>query len=259
MRTLDAPVGEVNAEAWLRALYRAVPPLVAAYPSQKAITGLAGNRLTFDVVSPWPPETVAVRWWLDGTEIESARDSRRCVFAADGAAHQLRATLEDRTGLIRDPRAQEQSAEFTWSVSGDPAVADFKAARAAREIGSWIHMRVDSTGHAVMGSSTLNARMSQRLNAFQEPEIEYTLVDSDGGVLSQGRVADPRVVRGPLAPPGEPPAGHDMALLESGDYLIGIPAGTGARRVRIRTLDRTAEAATESKVRSPPIEQWLDL
>ncbi len=120
MRTLDAPVGEVNGEAWLRALYRAVPPLHAAYPAQPAVTGLAGDQLTFDVVSSWPGDVVSVRWWLDGAEVESARDSRRYVFATDGGAHEVRAQLQDRTGLIRDPLAREQTGEFKWSVSTGP-------------------------------------------------------------------------------------------------------------------------------------------
>ena len=260
MRTLDAPIGEVNAEAWLRALYRAVPPLLAAYPARPAVTGLAGDRLTFDVVSPWPPETVSVGWWVDGVEIESARDLRRYVFVADGGAHVVRAQLRDRTGLIRDPRAQEQSGDFTWSISSEPTVAVFKASPPVDEIGGWVHMRVDSTGHTVVGTRTAEARVPRRLGVRQDLKLEYTLVDADGLVLSQGWLADPRLVRGPMAPPGEAPAGHELTLLENGDYLIGIPAGAGARRLRIRTLNESAEkAAPESKVGSPPIEQWLDL
>jgi IgA Peptidase M64 len=260
MRTLDAPVGEVNAEAWLRALYRAVPPLTSATPARPAVTGFAGDSLAFDVVSPWPQETVQVRWWVDGMEIESARDSRRYVFATDGGAHEVRAQVQDRTGLIRDPRAREQAGEFTWSVSGKPAATNDKAARTIEKVGGWIRMHVDSTGHTVMGTSTAEARVPRRLGAFQDRELEYTLVGADGLVLSQGRLADPRVIRGPMGPPGETPSGHEPGLLGSGDYLIGIPAGAGARRLRIRTMDGAVEkAAPESKVGSPPIEQWLDL
>jgi hypothetical protein len=91
--------------------------------------------------------------------------------------------------------------------------------------------------------------------------LEYTLVGADGTVLSHGLLADPRLVRGLMAPPGEPAAGHDLGLLESGDYLIGIPAGVEAHRLKVRTLDGSVEkAAPESMVNgSPSIEQWLDL
>ncbi len=56
MRTLEGPIGEVNAEAWLRALYRAVPPIRAAYPEQRFVSGLAGTDVEFEIVSPWSPE-----------------------------------------------------------------------------------------------------------------------------------------------------------------------------------------------------------
>ena len=54
MRTLGGAMGEVNAEAWLRALYRAVPPVSAAYPGQRVVTGHAGDWVEFEIASPWP-------------------------------------------------------------------------------------------------------------------------------------------------------------------------------------------------------------
>ena len=72
MRTAGAArLGEVNAEAWLRAMYRAVPPVSAAYPAQRVVAGPAGATVEFEIVSPWPPELMAVRWFVDGLEVDA--------------------------------------------------------------------------------------------------------------------------------------------------------------------------------------------
>jgi hypothetical protein len=71
-------------------------------------------------------------------------------------------------------------------------------------------------------------------------------------MLVEGQVADPRQIRGPLGLPGAPGAGHAAGTMPEGDYLIGIPEGADARRLRIRRLDGSMEKATLS-------EQWLDL
>jgi hypothetical protein len=43
MRTVGAPIGQVNAEAWLRAQYRAVPPLGEIRPNRPNVIGYAGD------------------------------------------------------------------------------------------------------------------------------------------------------------------------------------------------------------------------
>ena len=83
-------------------------------------------------------------------------------------------------------------------------------------------------------------------------DFEYALYDGGGAMLSQGRIADPRAIHGPLAPPGAAETGHAELTLQSGHYLIGIPAGVDARRLRIRRFDGSMEKAAQS-------EQWLDL
>ena len=95
MRSLDGAIGEVNAEAWLRALYRAVPPVSAAYPAQRSWPAPRVRRSTFEIVSPWPPELMAVRWFVDGVEVEQARGAYRHAFHADGGQHEVRVSIED--------------------------------------------------------------------------------------------------------------------------------------------------------------------
>jgi hypothetical protein len=262
MRTVTGAIGEVNAEAWLRAQYRALPPLRASYPLSRRVAGIAGTAPAFEVVSVWPPEVMTVRWFVDGTEIESERDARRYVLQADGQVHEVRASLGDRTGRIRAPDATEHHGSVTWTVSGDPSMVALKLPPGPMRVGAWIRMRVDAAGHAVVGMSQTDARSPRRLGGVPDAGYEYALFDGGGRMLSQGLIADPRIVQGPLAAPGAPGSGHghDGAVLESGYYLIEVPEGVEARRLRIRTLGSSTEKTAERKVDGPgPIEQWLDL
>lgn len=252
MRSLGAEVGEVNAEAWLRAMYRAVPPVRAAYPTQRVVAGLAGTTVAFELVSPWPPELMAVRWFVDGLEVEQARDAYRYSLHADGAQHEVRVSIEDCSGSIRAPGAREQVGSIAWIVSNESQIEASKALPRLPRVSGWIRMRVDPSGHGVLGLSSSEPRRARSLRGLDESGFEYALYDGGGAMLSEGLVADPRVIHGPLAPPGAAETGHAVRTLQSGHYLIEIPEGVDARRMRIRRLDGSIEKATQS-------EQWLDL
>jgi hypothetical protein len=252
MRTLEGAVGEVNAEAWLRAFYRAVPPVSAAYPAQTVVAGPAGATIEFELVSPWPPELMAVRWFIDGLEVDEARGAYRYALHADGGQHEVRVSVEDCSGSIRAPDAREHMGGVAWIVRNDPGVEAHKAQPQAPQIGTWIRMRVDPTGHSVLGLTTGGPQRASPLRGLEPSDYEYTLYDGGGAVLSQGWLADPRVIHGPLSAPGAPPTGHAMRTLQTGYYLIGIPAGVEARRLRIRRFDVSMEKVAQS-------EQWLDL
>ena len=127
MRTLEGPIGEVNAEAWLRALYRAVPPIRAAYPEQRIVSGLAGTELEFEIVSLWSPEVVTVRWYVDGSEIEQARDRHSYALRADGGRHDVRGHDRGLHRAIRMSGAHEQTGAVAWTVSNEPGITVSKA------------------------------------------------------------------------------------------------------------------------------------
>jgi hypothetical protein len=251
MRTLEGVIGEVNAEAWLRALYRAVPPIRAAYPEQRIVSGLAGTVIPFEIVSAWSPQLMTVRWFVDGREIEQARDGYSYALHADGAPHDVRVEIEDCTGGIRIPGAHEQTGAVAWTVSSQPVTAVSKAMTPPVRIGSWIRMQVDSSGHHVLGMASEEPRRPRMPRGAAESGFEYALLDAQGAMLAAGRIADPRVIRGPLALPGSPEVGHVTRTLPGGYYLIGIPEGGDARKLRIRKLDASMEKAST--------EQWLDL
>jgi hypothetical protein len=78
-------------------------------------------------------------------------------------------------------------------------------------------------------------------------------------LLSQRQIADPRFVRAPMALPDAVETGHGFGVLESGYYLIEVPAGADARKLRVRAIEGASGIASESKIAPTPIEQWLDL
>ena len=252
MRTLGGRVGEVNGEAWVRALYRAVPPVSASYPVQRVVAGVAGETLPFEIVSPWSPELMSVRWFVDGQEIALARGAYGYALHADGARHDVRVSIEDCTGRIRAPGAHEQIGGAAWIVSNEPLAEASKALAQSPRTGGWIRMRVDSTGHSVLGMTSSQPQRARPPRGSDDSEFEYTLFDAGGAMLSEGRIADPRVIRGPLAPPGAPETGHAMRTLQSGYYLIEVPEGADARRLRIRRPVGSIEKAA-------PGTEWLEL
>jgi hypothetical protein len=251
MRTLEGAIGEVNAEAWLRALYRAVPPIRAAYPEQRSVAVLAGTVVEFEIVSAWSSRLMTVRWFLDGREIEQARGSYSYSLHADGARHDVRVEVQDGTGGIRMPGAHEHTGAVSWTVSNEPGSVVSKALPRPLRTAGWIRMQIDSSGHHVLGTTSHVPRRPARLGGAVDSGFEYALFDTQGAMLAAGSVADPRVVRGPLALPGAPGAGHVTRMLPGGYYLIGIPEGGDARKLRIRKLDASMEKAST--------EQWLDL
>jgi hypothetical protein len=258
MRTLSAPIGEVNAEAWLRAQYRALPPLSAVTPAAAQVRGLAGETVEFSVVSPWSREVVSLQWFVDGAEISAARDASSFRFAADGGMHEVEVRARDVSGRIRAPDAGEAQGIHNWRVSPSAPAAVQKA---SRETGatSWLRVRVDAAGHTVLGWQPGPAFQSARIAPPGEADWQYTLLDASGASLASGDIVDPRVTRTALSAPGQPHAGHVTAVLESGDYLVGIPPGTSPRKLRI-----AATAAGQEKLgwagvgSSGPIEISLD-
>jgi IgA peptidase M64/Big-like domain-containing protein len=251
MRTLDGALGEVNAEAWLRTMYRVVPPIGAAYPAQRVVAAPSGAAAQFEIVSPWPRDLMSVRWYVDGVEVPQARGGYRYELMGDGAEHDVRVAVEDASGGIRAPAATEHRSEVTWRVSVSPRKDALKVQRGPARIDGWIRMHVDSAGHSVLGTSAGEPQAAPIGHGATRSDFGYALFDGGGAMLVEGEIPDPRLVRGPLGPPGAPQSGHAVATLPSGDYLIGIPEGSDARRLRIRRLGSLEKASVS--------EQWLDL
>ena len=63
-------------------------------------------------------------------------------------------------------------------------------------------MRVDSSGHSVLGITLGEPRRARTLGGSDDSGFDYALFDAGGAMLAAGKVADPRVIRGPLAVAG---------------------------------------------------------
>jgi hypothetical protein len=173
----------------------------------------------------------------------------------------VRVTIEDCTGAIRASGAHEQTGAVAWTVSNEPGSTVSKTLTRPARIGSWIRMRVDSSGHSVLGITPDEPRRARALGGVDDSGFNYALFDAGGAMLATGKVADPRVVRGPMGSPGTPGLGHAIRTLPGGYYLIGIPEGADARKLRIRkreaSIEKAAPAAGSGEMEST--EQWLDL
>lgn len=106
MRVLNKPFNVVGREAMVGGFYRQVDPLTSRVPNRSPLR--AGTTVTIDV-----PEltgnTVHVRWYVDGSEIERLRGAARVsvdqlgIRRTSTKRHELTARAVDHTRFVRDP------------------------------------------------------------------------------------------------------------------------------------------------------------
>jgi hypothetical protein len=227
MRTLDAPMGEVNAEAWLRAQFRSLPPLSSTSPETAQIRGLAGDTIDLAVSSAWPRTAVSLHWFVDGAEVLAARDSPTFRFEADGGSHDVEVLARDLSGRIRAPDAMEAQGRRGWQISPSGAPAPQKAGSVEADSLLWLRLRVDAAGHTIMGQH-VGTRAGAPLPSRNEADWRYTVLDGSGRAVASGDIVDPRVVRSAMTEQG-----HATATLESGDYLLAVPRSAATGKLRI--------------------------
>lgn len=131
---------------------------------------------------------------------------------------------------------------FMAAAAGAQYKMDIPAEREPHVV---ILMRVDASGHHVerMTRATLaNPATPARAKAAA---FRYTLTSASGVTLASGEVDDPRVVRGPLPPPGEKATGHAVARLEKGHYVIRVPESAAMRYLRIEPPRAAAVGAAK--------------
>jgi hypothetical protein len=235
MRTLQAPLGEVNAEAWLRAQYRALPPLSAVSPAGPQVQALSGETVQFSVVSEWPAGAVELRWQVDGLEVPGTVDAPSFKLLADGLPHEVQVSARDVSGRIRASEAVEATARHLWRVSADAPAAETTGQKMSPVTAptAWLEVRVDSSGHRLLARLEAPPVAAGAVDRPAGSHWQYSLLDDQDQVLARGDILDPRIAWTALSAPGQPHAGHAPALLDSGVYYVGIPQGASPRKLRI--------------------------
>jgi hypothetical protein len=242
MRNLEGDVNSVHAEAWTRALYRLVPPILGSAPTPGALTLAVDERRTFGVARAFAGDVQSARWYLDGNEVAAARDADQmeCCTGITGP-HALRVDVADSTGAIRSPTASEGNATRSWDLTIDPnlvpggaAPSVAKAVTPAREDVLFIRVHVDGAGHHVEDIVRMPGAVKRSQPAVAGADaFHFAITDAAGAVLAAGDVADPRIQRGPLPLPGEPAKGHAWVQQASGSYLIRVADSKAVRYLRI--------------------------
>ncbi len=249
MRSVTASLGEVNAEAWIRAQYRSIGPLGEALPANHELDVVPGESVEFQVRSPYAPfsDTLrTLRWYLDGNEVLNARNGTRWVFSSDGGEHEVCVEATDVSGRIRDPGATEQRQRHTWTLTAPRSTGARSPSLKAESAASpriWLRMRVDSAGHTLVGiahTADVAGARSAGKTAKHGPSFNYRFADAAGATLASAAAPDPRPMHGPMGLPGEAHAGHAFVQMESGYYLIAVPQGLEPRTLHIDT-DGAAE------------------
>jgi hypothetical protein len=211
MRSLGAEIGEVNAEVWALAVYRLIDPMITSHPSALTIQVDPQAPAAFSISKPFSNSVQQVRWLLDGQEIAGTRD-RDTIECCNNLAgtHVLRATVTDRTGLIRRPGATAMNAERAWTLVANPSTSNPRISLTSNE------GTIAPGGTVTLSWTTTNVSSCMASGAW------------DGSQPTAGSFVSP-------------------PLTESASFLLACvgPAGTTTRVVQILvTADAAAPAAT---------------
>lgn len=132
------------------------------------------------------------------------------------------------------------------------AVLVCAGAASAAQAGEFVslELRVTSKGHELVSARRFTApqHTAAAWNAGAGgPQLDWQLLDTEGQVLSQGHVGDPRVIRGLL----EPGKGHATIVRPSADYVLRVPVDARAADLRLAPLAKAASTT----VGGPRIQQ----
>ncbi|MER0243941.1 M64 family metallopeptidase [Streptomyces sp. HSW2009] len=116
MRTLGREFNLPGREAMIAGFYRHASVVASTVPTDRPLT--RGQRVRVQV-----PASAAVRWYVDGREVRSARGKQAVTPASLGARpgrwHQITARATDTTDAVRDPEVRALLTDSrSWWVRG---------------------------------------------------------------------------------------------------------------------------------------------
>ena len=97
-----------------------------------------------------------------------------------------------------------------------------------------LRMRVTPDGHELLGARRFQAPQATAAawNVSTGSPLGWQMLDSQGQVLWQGGVDDPRILRGPLEPGG----GHAIVVRPTAEYILRVPADARATDLQLHPL-----------------------
>jgi len=115
MLSLGAPVGEVNGEAWVNALYQTIGMYYNPSPQQEPLVQQRGQPQQFALELSVGSAQQQVSWWLNGQALPQFANQTRIICCQDQLQnYQLTARITDISGLIKAPALLSQ--EVIWNV-----------------------------------------------------------------------------------------------------------------------------------------------
>lgn len=87
--------------------------------------------------------------------------------------------------------------------------------------------------YALRDARVVASPVPLRARAVHGATLHYSLLDAKGRTLSVHAAPDPRLLRAPLSPPGEPFAGHLEARREAGEFVLRLPYRPEGRALRL--------------------------
>lgn len=115
MRTLGAPVGPINGEAWADSLYQTIGMASDIAPAAGTVNHPKGQDQRYQLTLTVGAAQQQVRWWLNGqAQPQWDNQVEVNVGAAQPSDYQLVAEIRDLTGVLRHPNKIKQ--EVTWHV-----------------------------------------------------------------------------------------------------------------------------------------------
>ncbi len=116
MRSLNAPYGNVNREAWALAIWSYFSAEDKFIPSTTTAS-LTSKPQVFSVPLTIDPAYMRVNWWVNDVKVDAATSAPFLILTAvDETIRSVKVTVEDDTQLIRKDLKGVSKFQQTWSI-----------------------------------------------------------------------------------------------------------------------------------------------
>ena len=141
-------------------------------------------------------------------------------------------------------------------AGAEPAKDDAAAASGTQIL--VLNMRFANGLHQVTSARVVDSRVPLKMRVLTGAVVAYAVTDAADNPLAIGTIDDPRLLRGPMAPPGDPSPGHATVVLDSTEYILRVPYTKDLRFLKFLTA-APADTATREKISNEKARQVIDL